>query len=172
MNRNGRLMMRDMERHPFGLTNRAVAVIGQGTWYIDSGDRALAIAALRLGVELGMDHIDSAEMYGAAEEVVAEAIAGRRDEVFLVSTVLPQHASRQGTLVACERSLARLRTDRLDVYLLHWRGEHPLEDTVGAFEQLQREGKILAWGVSNFDVPDLVEIRAIAGDGRVVCNQR
>jgi len=128
---------------------------------------------LRQGLDLGMTHIDTAEMYGAgrAEELVGAAIAGRRDEVFLVSKVLPEHASRRGTLVACERSLARLRTDRLDVYLLHWRGEHPLEDTVGAFEQLQREGKILAWGVSNFDVPDLVEIHAIAGDGRVVCNQ-
>jgi diketogulonate reductase-like aldo/keto reductase len=112
-------------------------------------------------------------MYGAgrAEERVGAAIAGRRDKVFLVSKVLPEHASRRGALVACERSLARLRTDRLDVYLLHWRGEHPLEDTVGAFEQLQREGKILAWGVSNFDVPDLDEIHEIAGDGRVVCNQ-
>ena len=135
--------------------------------------RATAIAALRRGLDLGMTHIDTAEMYGAgrAEELVGAAIAGRRDEVFLVSKVLPEHASRRGTLVACERSLARLRTDRLDVYLLHWRGEHPLEDTVGAFDQLQREGKILAWGVSNFDVPDLDEIHAIAGDGRIVCNQ-
>ena len=162
-----------MEQRPFGFTKREVAIIGQGTWYLEDGDPPTAIAALRQGLDLGMTHIDTAEMYGAgrAEELVGAAIAGRRDEVFLVSKVLPEHASRRGTLVACERSLARLRTDRLDVYLLHWRGEHPLEDTVGAFEQLQREGKILAWGVSNFDVPDLVEIHAIAGDGRVVCNQ-
>jgi len=162
-----------MEQRPFGFTKRKVAIIGQGTWYLEGGDPPTAIVALRQGLDLGMTHIDTAEMYGAgrAEELVGAAIAGRRDEVFLVSKILPEHASRRGTLVACERSLARLRTDRLDVYLLHWRGEHPLEDTVGAFEQLQREGKILAWGVSNFDVPDLDEIHAIAGDGRVVCNQ-
>src|SRR5205085_10086838 len=122
-----------------------------------SDDRASAIAALRLGLDLGMTHIDTAEMYGHAEEVIAEAIIGRRDEVFLVSKVLPQNASRQGTIAACERSLARLQTDRLDGYLLHWRGQYPLEDTFAAFEQLQRAGKILAWGVSNFDVPDLEE---------------
>jgi diketogulonate reductase-like aldo/keto reductase len=103
--------------------------------------------------------------------MVGEAIAGRRDEVFLVSKVVPENASRQGTVAACERSLARLGTDRLDCYLLHWRGEHPLEDTYAAFEQLQRDGKILAWGVSNFDVPDLDEVRAIAGDGALACNQ-
>jgi diketogulonate reductase-like aldo/keto reductase len=164
-------MMRDMEWRPFGPTRRAVAVIGQGTWYIDSGDGTLAVAALRQGVELGMNHVDTAEMYGAAEEVVADAIAGRRDEVFLVSKVLPQHASRHGTLVACERSLARLRTDRLDCYLLHWRGQYPLEDTFAAFEQLRSEGKILSWGVSNFDVADLEEAREIAGDGVIACNQ-
>ena len=104
-----------------------------------------------------MTHIDTAEMYGDAEEVVAEAIAGRRDEVFLVSKVLPANASRRGTIAACERSLARLGTDRLDCYLLHWRGEYPLAETFAAFEQLQGEGKILSWGVSNFDVPDLEE---------------
>jgi diketogulonate reductase-like aldo/keto reductase len=129
-------------------------VIGQGTWYIEAGDRALAIAALRRGLDLGMSHLDTAELYGsgAAEKIVGEAIAGRRDEVFLVSKVLPEHASRSGTVAACERSLGRLRTDRLDCYLLHWRGRHPLEDTIAAFEQLRREGKILSWGVSNFDV--------------------
>ena len=162
-----------MEQRPFGFTKREVAVIGQGTWYLEDGDRATAIAALRQGLDLGMTHIDTAEMYGAgrAEEMVGAAIAGRRDEVFLVSKVLPEHASRRGTLVACERSLARLRTDRLDAYLLHWRGEHPLADTVAAFDQLQREGRILSWGVSNFDVSDLDEIHAIVGDGHVVCNQ-
>jgi diketogulonate reductase-like aldo/keto reductase len=162
-----------MERRRFGPTHREVAVIGQGTWYIESGNRAAAIAALRLGLDLGMTHIDTAELYGSglAEVMVAEAIAGRRDEVFLVSKVLPGNASRRGTMVACEQSLARLKTDRLDAYLLHWRGQHPLEETIAAFEQLQREGKILAWGVSNFDVPDLEEVGDIAGDGRLVCNQ-
>src|SRR5262249_7647454 len=119
----------------------------------------------------GMDHIDTAEMYGDAELVVAEAIEGRRDEVFLVSKVLPQNASRTGTIAACERSLARLRTDRLDCYLLHWRGEYPLEETFAAFERLRREGKPLSWGVSNFDAPDLDEALAIAGEGRIACNQ-
>jgi diketogulonate reductase-like aldo/keto reductase len=160
-----------MERRRFGSTTRAVAVIGQGTWYIDRGARASAIAALRRGLDLGMDHIDTAEMYGAAEDVVGEAIAGRRDEVFLVSKVLPQNASRRETLAACERCLARLGTDRLDCYLLHWRGRYPLEDTFAAFEQLRDQGKILSWGVSNFDVSDLEEAREVAGDGRLACNQ-
>jgi diketogulonate reductase-like aldo/keto reductase len=160
-----------MERRRFGPTKREVAVIGQGTWKIDEGERASAVAALRRGLDLGMTHIDTAEMYGDAEEMVAEAIAGRRDEVFLVSKVLPENASRKGTLEACECSLSRLKTDRLDCYLLHWRGRHPLEDTLNAFEQLRRQGKILAWGVSNFDVPDLEESLAIAGEGRVACNQ-
>jgi diketogulonate reductase-like aldo/keto reductase len=160
-----------MERRRFGFTQREVPVIGQGTWYIDSGERAAAIAALRRGLDLGMTHIDTAEMYGNAEEIVGEAIAGRRDEVFLVSKVLPENASRIGTLAACEQSLSRLDTDRLDCYLLHWRGEHPLVDTIMAFEQLQREGKILSWGVSNFDVPDLEEAWEIAGPGRLTCNQ-
>jgi len=162
-----------MERRGFGPTGREVAVIGQGTWYIEHAKRDRAIAALRRGLDLGMTHIDTAELYGsgAAEGVVAEAIAGRRDEVFLVSKVLPQNASREGTLAACERSLARLQTDRLDCYLLHWRGKYPLEDTFAAFEQLQREGKILSWGVSNFDVSDLEEARKIVGEGRIACNQ-
>lgn len=160
-----------MERHLFGCTNREVALIGQGTWYIDTADRGSAIAALRRGLDLGMTHIDTAELYGDAEEVVAEAIAGRRDEVVLVSKVLPENASRSGTMAACARSLARLRTDRLDCYLLHWRGEHPLEDTIAAFEQLRCDGKILGWGVSNFDVPDLEDVRRSAGDGRLACDQ-
>jgi diketogulonate reductase-like aldo/keto reductase len=162
-----------MERRRFGLTSRAVAVIGQGTWYDENDDPISAIAALRRGVDLGMTHIDTAEMYGSGivEKLVAEAIVGRRDEVFLVSKVLPQHASRRGTIAACEGSLARLNTDRLDCYLLHWRGQYPLEDTIAAFEQLQREGKILSWGVSNFDVPDLEEVWEITGKGHLVCNQ-
>lgn len=160
-----------MELRRFGSASREVAVIGQGTWEIDTKGRASAIAALRRGLDLGMTHIDTAEMYGAAEEVIAEAIAGRRDEVFLVSKVLPTNASRSETIAACQRSLARLRTDRLDCYLLHWRGRYPLEDTIAAFEQLEREGKILAWGVSNFDLSDLEEAVEIAGEGRLVCNQ-
>jgi diketogulonate reductase-like aldo/keto reductase len=162
-----------MEYRPFGLTKREVSVIGQGTWYLEDGDRAPAIAALRAGLDLGMSHIDTAEMYGAGavEDMVGEAIAGRRDEAFLVSKVLPEHATRRGTLAACEKSLARLGTDRLDCYLLHWRGPYPLEDTFAAFEQLQREGKILSWGVSNFDVSDLEEAWDAAGPGRIACNQ-
>ena len=157
-----------MEKRRFGHTGRQVPVLGQGTWNL-GGERKGAIAALRRGIDLGMTHIDTAEMYGDAELVIAEAIAGRRDGLFLVSKVLPSNASRKGTLAACERSLKRLKTDRLDCYLLHWRGSHPLEDTVAAFEQLKEEGKILSWGVSNFDVSDLNELLAIRRD--VACNQ-
>ena len=163
--------MTRMARRPFGLTNREVPVVGQGTWYIDQGDRRSAVAALRRGLDLGMTHVDTAEMYGDAELVVADAIQGRRDEVFLVSKVLPHNASRAGTVAACERSLARLRTDRLDCYLLHWPGNHPLEDTVAALEKLRRTGKIVSWGVSNFDVDELEALLAIAGDGAIACNQ-
>src|SRR5262245_36258918 len=135
---------------------------------------AIALWRSRLcawGLDLGMNHIDTAEMYGDAEEIVGEAIAGRRDEAFLVSKVLPQNASRTGTITACERSLARLNTDWLDCYLLHWRGQYPLEDTIAAFEQLQAAGKILSWGVSNFDVPDLEAALGFASEGGLVCNQ-
>ena len=162
-----------MKQDVFGPTGRRVPVIGQGSWYIESGDRRQAVAALQRGIERGMTHIDTAEMYGdgAAEQLVGEAIAGRRDAVFLVSKVLPHNASRQGTVAACERSLRALGTDRLDVYLLHWRGPHPLAETFGAFERLQQDGKIRAWGVSNFDVDDLDEALAVAGPGRIACNQ-
>src|SRR5271165_2453439 len=160
-----------MERRRFGPTGAKIPVIGQGTWQIDESDRASVVAALRRGLDLGMNHIDTAEMYGDSEVIVGEAIDGRRDEVFLVSKVLPQNSSRTGTIAACERSLARLRTDRLDCYLLHWPGSHPLEDTIAAFERLRREGKILSWGVSNFDVPDLDAVRKIAGPGHPACNQ-
>jgi len=157
----------------FGPNGRQVSVVGMGTWYLDAAHRPTAVAALRRGLDLGMNHIDTAEMYGsgAAEELVGEAIAGRRDEVLLVSKVLPQNASRSGTRAACERSLSRLRTDRLDCYLLHWRGPHPLQETVAAFEELRGEGKILSWGVSNFDADDLNEVIAIAGAGLLACNQ-
>ncbi|MGA2287511.1 aldo/keto reductase [Bradyrhizobium sp.] len=160
-----------MRQQKFGTNGPEVPVIGQGTWYIDRGGRKGAVAALRRGIDLGMTHIDTAEMYGDAELVVAEAIAGRRDDVFLVSKVLPSNASRRGTITACERSLARLKTDRLDCYLLHWRGSYPLSETVAAFEQLVSAGKIRSWGVSNFDVGDLDEMLAAAGQGRIACNQ-
>ena len=155
----------------FGLSGPQVSVIGQGTWYIDRGDRRRAVAALRRGVDLGMTHIDTAEMYGDAELVIADAIAGQRDKVFLVSKVLPSNASRRGTITACERSLKRLNTDRLDCYLLHWRGSYPLAETVAAFEQLVSSGKIRSWGVSNFDTDDLDELLAVGGEGKIACNQ-
>jgi diketogulonate reductase-like aldo/keto reductase len=137
-------------------------VLGQGTWGYaeDPGRRGQEIATLRRGLDLGVTLIDTAEMYadGAAEALVGEAIAGRRDEVFLVSKVLPHHATRAGTLAACERSLSRLGTDRLDLYLLHWRGGVPLEETLAGFEILMEVGAIRHWGVSNFDVSDLAEL--------------
>jgi diketogulonate reductase-like aldo/keto reductase len=160
-----------VRQQKFGSGGPQVPVIGQGTWYIDRADRASAVAALRRGIDLGMTHIDTAEMYGDAEPVVAEAIAGRRDEVFVVSKVLPSNASRRGTVTACERSLKRLNTDRLDCYLLHWRGQVPLAETVAAFEQLVGAGKILSWGVSNFDADDLSDMLKVAGSGRIACNQ-
>ena len=160
-----------MKQRKFGPSGAQASVIGQGTWYIDRGDRKGAVAALRRGIDLGMTHIDTAEMYGDAELVIADAIAGRRDDLFLVSKVLPSNASRRGTITACERSLARLKTDRLDCYLLHWRGSYPLEETVAAFEQLVSAGKIRSWGVSNFDADDLDELLAVAGEGKIACNQ-
>lgn len=162
-----------MERRPFGRTGVSVPVIGQGTWELETGDRDGAIAALRRGLDLGMTHIDTAEMYGRGrvEEIVGEAIAGRREQVFLVSKVLPENASRRDTIAACERSLRRLRTDHLDCYLLHAPSRHPLADTIGAFEQLVGEGKIRTWGVSNFDEDAVAEAVRIAGPSRVACNQ-
>jgi diketogulonate reductase-like aldo/keto reductase len=160
-----------VRQEKFGASGPQVPVIGQGTWYIDQGHRGNAVAALRRGIDLGMTHIDTAEMYGDAELVVAEAIAGRRDEVFLVSKVLPSNASRRGTITACERSLKRLKTERLDCYLLHWRGSHPLAETVAAFEELVSAGKIRSWGVSNFDSDDLNELLAVAGKSKIACNQ-
>ncbi len=162
-----------MQKRRFGPTGSDVPVIGQGTWYLEQAPRAAAIAALRRGLDLGLSHVDTAELYGsgAAEEIVGEAIAGRRDAVFLVSKVMPQNASRAGTVAACEASLKRLRTDRLDCYLLHWRGRFALEDTIAAFEDLKTDGKILSWGLSNFDEPHLEAARRIAGDGSIACNQ-
>jgi diketogulonate reductase-like aldo/keto reductase len=168
----GETHIRHMQRRRFG-TSVEVPVIGQGTWELELAGRATAADTLRRGLDLGMTHIDTAEMYGdgAAEEIVGKAIAGRRAEVFVVSKVLPENASRAGTIAACERSLERLGTDRLDCYLLHWRGQHPLEETIAAFAQLEREGKILSWGVSNFYVGDLEEAADIAGADRIACNQ-
>jgi diketogulonate reductase-like aldo/keto reductase len=160
-----------LRKQKFGGNGPQVPVIGQGTWYLDRGDRKAAVAALRRGIDLGMSHIDTAEMYGDAELVIAEAIAGKRDGLFLVSKVLPSNASRRGTIAACERSLKRLKTDFLDCYLLHWRGSYPLADTVAAFEELVAAGKIRSWGVSNFDADDLDELLDVAGEGRIACNQ-
>ena len=133
-----------MQKRLFGQMSRDVAIIGQGTWQMD--DRKCAVTALRGGLDAGMTHVDTAEMYGDAELIVAEAITGRRDDVFLVSKVLPSNASRLGVIKACERSLMRLATDRLDCYLLHWRGRVPLAETIGAFEELVQAGKILSLG--------------------------
>jgi diketogulonate reductase-like aldo/keto reductase len=160
-----------VKQQKFGSNGPQVPLIGQGTWYIDRGDRKSAVAALQRGIELGMTHIDTAEMYGDAELVIADAIAGRRDATFLVSKVLPSNASRRGTVTACERSLKRLKTDRLDCYLLHWRGSYPLSETVAAFDELVSAGKIRAWGVSNFDADDLDEMLDVAGEGKIACNQ-
>ena len=160
-----------MELRSFGTTGRRVPAIGQGSWQIEIAREREAVAALRLGLDLGLTHIDTAEVYGsgASERLVGKAISGRRDEVCLVSKVLPTNASARGTLRACEQSLRNLGTDRLDCYLLHWRGSYALAETITAFAELQRAGKILSWGVSNFDVADLEEATAIAG--APACNQ-
>lgn len=142
--------------------------LGLGTWHMgEAAQRAgQEVAALRLGLDLGMRLIDTAEMYGdgGAEKVVARAIAGQRDKVFLVSKVYPHNAGRRQAIAACERSLGRLGTDHLDLYLLHWRGNVPLVETVAAFERLRQDGKIRRWGVSNFDTGDMEELSAIEGE--------
>jgi diketogulonate reductase-like aldo/keto reductase len=152
-----------------------VAALGQGTW--NMGERRAnasdEVAALRLGIDLGMTLIDTAEMYanGGAEEIVAQASAGRRDGLFIVSKVYPHNASRTGVPAACERSLKRLKTDRIDLYLLHWRGSHPLAETVSAFEALRRAGKIRYWGVSNLDADDMEELAGVPDGGACAANQ-
>ncbi|MGW4440942.1 aldo/keto reductase [Streptomyces sp. NPDC004596] len=152
-----------------------IAALGQGTWYLgeDPARREQEIAALRLGVDLGMTVVDTAEMYGdgAAEELVGEAVGGRREEVFLVSKVLPGHADRKGTVAACERSLRRLRTEQLDLYLLHWRGRWPLEETLAGFTDLMEAGKIRYWGVSNLDVADMSELTTLPGGDAAAVDQ-
>lgn len=157
----------------FGPAGLDLPVLGQGTWNLERDDEREALRALEAGLDAGATHIDTAELYGngRVESIIAPLIARRRDEIYLVSKVLPSHASYEGTIAACERSLKRLCTDRLDLYLLHWPGGTPLEDTIGAFEALVAGGKIAAYGVSNFDVDELEEAVAIAGPNRIVCNQ-
>lgn len=156
------------------IAGRRVPSIGQGTWHMgeDTRQRDAEIAALRLGIELGLTVIDTAEMYGegGAEEVVGAAIAGLREQIYLVSKVYPHNASRQGVVQACERSLKRLGTDRIDLYLLHWPGAYPLEETAEGFEQLRAEGKIGHWGVSNFDKDELLELPAGCATNQVLYN--
>lgn len=152
-----------------------IPVFGLGTWMMGESDkkRADEVSALELGLDLGATLIDTAEMYGdgEAEEIVGDAIASRRDGLFIVSKVLPENAARKDTVAACERSLKRLRTDRIDLYLLHWRGSTPLQHTLDAFIQLQREGKIRHWGVSNFDTDDMEELAALPGGDACTTNQ-
>jgi diketogulonate reductase-like aldo/keto reductase len=150
-------------------------VLGLGTWHLGEGRHPpqVEIDALRTGLDLGMALVDTAEMYGhgATETLVGRAIAGRRDDVFLVSKVMPHHATFDGTIAACEGSLRRLGTDRLDLYLLHWRGSVPLDETVGAFDELKRAGRIRHWGVSNFDVADLAELANVRAGQEVEADQ-
>lgn len=159
----------------FGWTAVRVPVIGQGTWMIEgnSEKESRAIWTSRLGLDLGMTHIDTAEMYynGRVEELVAKAIAGRRDDVFLVSKVLPSNATYEGTIKACRESLRRLKTDWLDLYLLHWPGSHPLQQTMSAMEELVAQGLIRFIGVSNFDLEELVEAERALRKERIACNQ-
>jgi diketogulonate reductase-like aldo/keto reductase len=159
-------------RLPQGIS---VPALGQGTWTMGErgSEASREIESLKRGIDLGMTLIDTAEMYaeGGAERIVAEAIRGRRDEVVLVSKVYPWNASRRGTIDACRRSLDRLKTEHVDLYLLHWRGEHPLAETIDAFEQLRSEGLIGAWGVSNFDTSDMEELLSVPGGGNVATNQ-
>ncbi len=162
-----------IHQRPFGPTGVQVPTLGQGTWNMERDARVGALRALMCGIDAGLTHIDTAEMYGDGdvERLVGEAIAGRRDEVFLATKVLPENASRGDTIAACERSLKRLGTDRVDCYLLHWPGGHPIAETIAAFEELVAAGKILSWGVSNFDENELAEALAVAGPGRLACNQ-
>ncbi|HWF52522.1 MAG TPA: aldo/keto reductase [Solirubrobacteraceae bacterium] len=156
-------------------SGEAIPILGQGTWHLGQGRHARSeeLEALRTGIDLGMSLIDTAEMYGegAAEELVGDAVAGRREQVFLVSKVLPHHATHEGTISACRASLRRLGTDHLDLYLLHWRGPVPLTETVTAFEELRSAGLIRHWGVSNFDVPDIVELLGVDAGRSVEADQ-
>jgi diketogulonate reductase-like aldo/keto reductase len=156
-------------------SSEPIPVFGLGTWMMGESEkkRADEVAALKLGLDLGATLIDTAEMYGdgVAEEIVGDAIAGRRDGLFIISKVLPENSSRKDTIAACEGSLTRMGTDRIDLYLLHWRGSTPLQHTLDAFLQLQREGKIRHWGVSNFDTDDMEELLALPGGDGCATNQ-
>src|SRR5215470_11477744 len=156
-------------------TGERVPILGLGTWRMGErrAQRAAEVRAIKLGLELGLSLIDTAEMYGegVAEEIVGEAIGGGRDGIYLVSKVYPHNASRKGAAAACERSLKRLKTDRLDLYLLHWRGSHPLAETVEGFEALKKAGKIRHWGVSNLDVEDLDQLAGVPNGGNCACDQ-
>lgn len=164
-----------MQTRAFGSTGVSVPVIGIGTWQMERDDAPAAVAAIERAIERGMTHVDTAEMYGngRVEELVAQAIAGKREQIFLASKVLPRNASYDGTIAACEASLKRLRVEVLDLYLLHWAGEHPLQDTFRAFETLRKGGKIRHWGVSNFDDDELQNAVSVARSvgGTVACNQ-
>lgn len=156
-------------------TGEKIPQLGLGTWHMAErgANRVAEAKAIRAGVDLGVTLIDTAEMYGegGAEEVVAQAVDGIRDKVFIVSKVYPHNASRTGAIAACERSLKRLKTNRIDLYLLHWRGSHPLADTVAAFEKLKADGKIRHWGVSNFDIEDMAELRGVSDGANCASNQ-
>ena len=162
-------------RHVTLKSGDKVPVLGLGTWRMGErkAERAAEVAAIKLGLDLGIRLVDTAEMYGegGAEEMLSEALAGRRDDIFLVSKVYPHNASRKGAVAACERSLTRLKTDRLDLYLLHWRGSVPLDETVDAFETLKKDGKIRQWGVSNLDAGDMDELAGVAGGKNCASNQ-
>ena len=162
-----------MKLRKFGSLGIDVPVVGLGTWMMDRDDRERAILAIHRAIDLGMTHIDTAEFYGkgAVEELVGEALAGHRASVFLASKVIPSQATYAGTLRACEMSLRRLRTDHLDLYMLHWPGDQPLAETLRALETLKEDGKIRAWGLSNFDVTDLENALEIVGEGAIACNQ-
>jgi diketogulonate reductase-like aldo/keto reductase len=156
-------------------TGEKVPALGLGTWHMGErrSDRAAEAKALQLGLDLGLNLIDTAEMYGEgkAEEIVGDAMGSLRDQIYLVSKVYPHNASRKGAIAACERSLKRLKTDRLDLYLLHWRGSHPLAETVEAFETLRKDGKIRNWGVSNLDAGDMTELARVPNGGNCASNQ-
>ena len=157
-------------RRPFGNARVPVPIIGQGTWQMK--DKAAAADALRVGLDLGMTHVDTAELYTGSEDAIRPVIAGRRDEVFLVSKVLPRNASYEGTLKACQKSLDRLGTDHLDCYLLHWNGgEHPVSETMRALGELVDQGKTRSVGVSNFDVEELEDAKSALGRHKIACNQ-
>ena len=161
-----------MRTRPFGPLGIDLPIIGLGTWHLDEADPDDALDALRTGLELGMLHVDTAEYYGSAVEgLVGDAIADRREQVFLVSKIMPNDATRRGTVRTCEKDLKRIGTDYLDCYLIHWPGSHPLEDSIAGLEELREAGKIRAWGVSNFDEELLAKVLKIAGPGKLACNQ-